>query len=332
VWRSAPELRRRAQHLGREVCDALLERGAESLGRGRLQVGYAPLAEHGRNPIDHLAPGAQGGLHLGDALAPERALREPPFTSDANGVAPEGVVGQQSLDAAPLVVELLHDLIPAAVQLADQATGGHANVVEEHLTEVALADHVDDRADPDAGGVHGDQELADAPMRAGRGIGAGDQVAVLRLAREARPDLLTADDEPVATRLGARRQADQIAAGVGLAHADAEGELAPRDSGHELSTLRLAAVCQQRRPDLAVPEPVRRHGSAREQQLLGHDQAVQVAALRPPVPLGPGQPDPATRAQTRREGAVEAGDPAVLGDGTIAERRIVPKKRPNLAS
>ena len=55
----------------------------------------------------------------------------------------------------------------------------------------------------------------------------------------------------------------EIGAGIGLAHADAEEDLAAADPGQEFLALRLAAEAQQERAALPVGDPVRRDGGAR---------------------------------------------------------------------
>ena len=75
----------------------------------------------------------------------------------------------QVRDALPearraLVREDAHRDGPAAVHLAEHPVGGHDDVVEEHLGELAHAvDHLD-RRDRDAGRVHVDEERGDAAV------------------------------------------------------------------------------------------------------------------------------------------------------------------------
>jgi hypothetical protein len=54
---------------------------------------------------------------------------------------------------------------PALVLLADQLVGRHLDVVEEHLVDLVLAIHRDDRPHGDAGALHVDQQEADAGLR-----------------------------------------------------------------------------------------------------------------------------------------------------------------------
>ena len=119
-------------------------------------------------------------------------------------VAQQQPVAQQPFDAAPLVVELRGDLVPAAVLLADQVARVDAYVLEEGLVEVVLAGHVHDRRHGDAGGAHVDEELADALVLRRLRIGARHQVTVVGLVREADPDLVAVDDVRVTVLDGVR--------------------------------------------------------------------------------------------------------------------------------
>src|SRR5205085_10009474 len=138
------------------------------------------------------------------------------------------------------------------------------------------------------------------------GIGAGDQVTIVRLAGEARPDLLPVDDECVAVIDGARLQRREIGPGVGLAHAEAEDELAADDARKDLASLLLGPMRQERGADLPVAGPMCRRRCAGAQALLGHDRALDVAALAAAVRSRPRHPDPAGGAHAARELGREA--------------------------
>ena len=79
------------------------------------------------------------------------------------------------------------------------------------------------------GRVHRHDDLADARVRRAVRRRAADQVAVVGDGAEAGPDLLAVDDPVVAVAAGRRLQAGEVAAGVGLAHADAPRRLAGQD-------------------------------------------------------------------------------------------------------
>src|SRR5207237_5661017 len=164
----------------------------------------------------------------------------------------------------------------------------------------------------DARRSHLHEELAHALVLWRRGIGARDQVAVVRRVRVGRPDRVPVDDEDIAVRGGARTQRGEVRSRVGLAHADAEDELAARDSWQDIAPLLLRAVGEQRGSDLTVGEPVRAHRRARAQQLLGDDQPLEVGPFLAAVAAWPRVADPPAR--TERAGALarETDDPAVV--------------------
>jgi hypothetical protein len=73
---------------------------------------------------------------------------------------------------------------PTVVRGSDQMGGGHPHVLEEHLVEVGLAVHLTDGADGDPGVAHVDDEVRDAEVTVGLGIGAGEQDAPVCEVRE----------------------------------------------------------------------------------------------------------------------------------------------------
>jgi ornithine cyclodeaminase/alanine dehydrogenase-like protein (mu-crystallin family) len=85
------------------------------------------------------------------------------------------------------------------------------------------------------------------PLCFGR-VGAHVAEALLRRHGVARPDLLAVDDETVVGLVGAGRQAGEVRACIGLAHADAPDRVATNCRRYELALL-LAAELQQARGD-----------------------------------------------------------------------------------
>ena len=85
---------------------------------------------------------------------------------------------------------------------------------------------------------HVDDEHADAGVLGGVGIGAHEAEAVVGVVGARGPHLLAVHDEAVPVELGPGAQAGQVAAGVGLAHAQA-----PADLGAQGRAARSAAFC-----------------------------------------------------------------------------------------
>ena len=127
----------------------------------------------------------------------------------------------EPVDAAALVLQLLHGLAERAALDPDEVRDGHAHVGEEHLAEVPVRGHVGDGPHLDAGRVHRHDDLGDAGV--GRPVGAGptDQVAVVGDLAERGPDLLPVDHPLVALAHRRRLETREVAARVRLAHADA---------------------------------------------------------------------------------------------------------------
>src|SRR5690606_10934958 len=117
------------------------------------------------------------------------------------------------------------------VQLADQVLGRHPYVFEPDLAEVLAAGHVLDRDDRDAGGVHVDDQLGQALVRLGVGVGAADEVDQVGLGSAGVPDLLPVHHEVVAVALGPGADRGHVRAGVGLGHPYAPRRGAVQDLG-----------------------------------------------------------------------------------------------------
>ncbi len=229
-------------------------------------------------------------------------------------VAVQRVVRHEPVDAAALVFHLAHQLPEAVVLLADEVAAGHAHAVERDLAEVAVGRHVDDRADADAGRVHVDDELGQSGVLRRVRVGPSDQVAPVREGGAARPHLLTVDDPVVAVAYRPRPQRRDVAAGVGLAHADAPHRRAGDDVGEPARSLLGRAELQQRRPHLPVGEPARRDRRAVGDERLVHDEPFERGPAVAALFDRPRHPDPAAGAELLREGGVVADDPRVLGE------------------
>ena len=209
----------------------------------------------------------------------------------------------------------------------------HSNVGEEHLAEVAVRRHVGDRAHLDAGRVHRHDHFADATVRGAVGRRAADEVAVVGLGAEARPDLLPVDHEVVAVATGARDERGEVGAGVRLGHADAPGGVTRQDPGKELGLLVGGAVLDERRAHLPIGEPHRGDRGAGGDQLLADDQPVD-RRLPTATELGrPGHADPTVRRHLLGEVLRVAVDPRVVVaavplDGLLGDLAgLIPKCR-----
>ena len=154
--------------------------------------------------------GVVGAVEGGDGV-------EPPSEGDARGA-----------DVAALVGERGHRHAPPAVQRAEQRVVGQADLVEEHLVELAAAGHLAQRADLDARQRHVHQEERDARVARRVGVGAGEEDAAVGDAAVRAPHLLAGDHPVVAVALGPGAEAGQVAAGTGLGE-----ELAPHLLGLE---------------------------------------------------------------------------------------------------
>ncbi len=108
---------------------------------------------------------------------------------------------------APLVGQRRVRHAPTLVLRTDDVADRDLDVVEEDLVELALTGDLAQRADLDAGRVHGDRQHRD-PLVVGRGrIGPDERDAPVGKACVRRPHLLPGHSVDVATLLGARREA-----------------------------------------------------------------------------------------------------------------------------
>ena len=155
-----------------------------------------------------------------------------------------------------------------------------------------------------AGRLQVDDQLAEALALVGdlvtRSRAAQHDDPVVLVGR-CRPDLATVEHPAVAVADGLRRDRRQIAATVGLAHADAERQLAAADAGEESLLLLLGAELGDHRARLPVGHPVMADRGAPAQQLLDDDEAIDGRAIVAAVLLGQCHAQPATLAELARE-------------------------------
>ena len=213
-----------------------------------------PLARSIRNDAaaaGHARPAARSGR----VKSPARRSRKPAFC--ARERATEGAAAARA-EPGPLVGQRGVGHRPAVVEPTEQIGVGHAAVGHEDLVEQRPTRHLAQRADVDAGLVHLDGEVGDAPMLRHVGVGAGEQHAEVGDLRAGRPHLLTVDDPlvAVADRLGL--QAGEVGAGARLAEELAPRLLAGDDVGQEPRALLVGAVGDDGRAGEQQPEPRRR--------------------------------------------------------------------------
>src|SRR6267142_3509739 len=85
-----------------------------------------------------------------------------------------------------------------------------------------------------------------------------------------------------------------------------------------MAALRLGSELEQRRPGLAVGDPVRAHRGAGGEQLLQQHVALDIAALVASVAFGPSQAYPTLGAELAREFGVVHGP----GVGSLLGRPV----------
>jgi hypothetical protein len=183
-----------------------------------------------------------------------------------------------------LVVELVGDELPAAVDLPDDVRLRHADVVVERLVGVHVA-HVLDGRHAEARRVRRHDDHRDALVLGRLGIGAAREPDVVGVGGEAREDLLPVDDPLVAVEDGARLERRQVGARVGLGVADREVDLAAQDSRQEELLLLVRPVLHDRRRDGVDGEHGHRragpHRLVEEDVLLDRRHAAAAVLLRP---------------------------------------------------
>jgi hypothetical protein len=177
---------------------------------------------------------------------------------------------------------------PAVAATSDDLVLGHPHVGEEHLVEIALHGHVDQRPDLDARGVHPEQQETDAAVLGGVGLGANQAEDPVGQMRGAGPDLLTIDDPLIAIEHSTGAQAGQIAAGAGFGIPLAPDGVAAQGGRDELALLGLGADFQQRghqHRDALSPQA---GADPRTGEFLGDDARFRMSGSRPAPPYSLG--------------------------------------------
>ena len=217
-----------------------------------------------------------------------------------------GVAGRGAQGEAALAAGGGHGHRPAGAHLAEHLVVGHLDVVEEDLGEPGLAVDLGDGAHGDAGRVHGDEEVGQAAVALGLGVGAEDAEAPVGEGAPAGPCLLAGEHPAVVRRVagGARADAGQVAAGVGLGPALAPDLLARGHRRQVARLLRLGAVLEHGRgqqEDAVLAHPLGRPGPV---VLLLEDEPLQDAEVAPAVLGGPADHGPAVVEHGALPGAV----------------------------
>ncbi len=160
--------------------------------------------------------------------------------------------------------------------------------------------------------------------------GAGEREERVGLVRAGGPHLGAGEPPAAVDPLGAGADAREVGARVGLAHPDAEDDLAAADPGQERLLLLLGAVAQQRRADLALGDPVGRDGRTDDEQLLGDDEALEVGAALAAVLGRDDHAEPAAPAELTGELAVPPGQPRVDVRHERPRRDLLGEEGPHL--
>jgi hypothetical protein len=192
------------------------------------------------------------------------------------------------IQAVALVLERGVGDLPALAAPAHDVGLGHAHVLEEHLVERVLAQvagHGAQGLDLEPRRVHGHEQVADAGVLGGLGLGPHQREHHVRLVRGARPDLLPVDDEVVALLSRRRLQAGEVAAGARFRVALAPEHLAAHGRADPASLLLLASVLQQGGHQHGRPLGRHAAGDAGAVELLVHDHGLEQVRGRPEAPV-----------------------------------------------
>ena len=274
----------RGEHLGhRDLLDRPLAPG--HLGRGAVdqQPGRLDLALVRRHPVLEHLEGRQRAAELGPALGVGDRVVE-------RGARVAHVGGGQ---AQPLVLQVLADVGPARVDLADDVPLRHPHVGQEDLGGAqAPANHRVELADVDAGRGVGYQDQAEALVLVRGGPGQHGDHGV-RQVRAGAERLVAVEDEIIAVghRLGL--QAGGVGAGSRFGDRDAELGLACQEAGQ----VRVALLGRPVVGDVRRGEHRGHHGGGEVKAELGdrlaEDRVHHRVGLQAAVDLGHEHPEPA---------------------------------------
>ena len=198
---------------------------------------------------------------------------------------------------APLVGQRRVGHRPSAIEVAHEVVAGHEHRVEEHLVELGLGRHGDQRADLDARRLHVDHQVGDPTVPRRVGVGAHEGDPPLRVLGVARPDLLAVDQPPVAHIGGPGGEPGQVRARPRLAEELAPDLLGVEDPGQPTPLLLLRAVGQQGRPGQVDAGAVDGLGGAGAGVLHVEDGHLDRRGVAAAVGVGPVDAHPAVTGQ-----------------------------------
>ena len=195
--------------------------------------------------------------------------------------------------------------LPAVVHAAHDVVLRSLGVGEEDLTELGGAIGLGDATHLDTRLLHRHEDVRDAGVLGGVGIGAGEQEAVVGVVTLGRPHLLAVDDPLIAVEHGRRLDRREVGAGIRLREPLAPPRLSLQDAREELLLLLFAPPLQERRSDERVTEEVAAHRRLGAGELFGERDALHRGEALAAVLRGPGGADPAALEQLLRPVGVE---------------------------
>ena len=291
----------------------------EELGERGFHVRHLPVGLQGEHAVGEHPRDLDLDGGLGEAVAHVGAVDQ--TLAEAGGLRAVGdEVVEVALraggagDVGALEVEGGGGDVPAAVELAEDGVLGDADVVEVDLVEALAVVGLADGLDGDAGRLHREEEVGDAAVLGGLGVGAGEEVDVLGEVGAGGPDLLAVDDELVAVDLGAGLEGGEVGAGVGLGEALAPDVLRGGDAGKVALLLLLGAVDDERGAELVGLSV--EHGGAPVGELFLENGLLDEGLAEAAVLLGPRDADPAAGAELLAE--LQGVGPVLCGKAALA--------------
>ena len=294
--------------------DRLLVRIAKILDDGRFQRRVLASCKLGRDRCAHQSQGPRLCGKAADQLLERgiclRSGISHQFQKEHHG-------RQVSLRPRPFERELGSGLLPAFAFDPQKCIGWQADVVEKHLVEFVRTRQVYDRFDRDARRIHRNHELRQSGLSLAACFAADKGNHELADMRAGGPHFLAVDDPIVAVTACRRADRGKVRTRARFAKADAGKCLAAGNRGYPAPLQPVVAETQQQRPALPVRDPVRPDRGTSRQQFFDHYIAFELAALVPPVLLGPRHAEQARITQFAAEGGVRLG-PAVCPANRIS--------------
>ncbi len=180
---------------------------------------------------------------------------------------------------------------PSFVELGDQVSTRHANVVEENFVEAAIAGHLHERTNGDSRRMHVDQNVRNPAMLGRFGICPHQTEHHVRVLRAGGPHFLPVDDKLVADDFRARLQRGQVGACAGLGVSLAPDFFCAENFRQIAFLLFLGAPRDQRRPEHPESRPANQVRRSRPHHLVVDDRLPDRVHLLPAVFLRPRERD-----------------------------------------